>query len=111
MTRWFHGFLSSQEAERLLERQPAYTFLIRFSKSKPGSFAIAYVDASQTPTRTTITHTLIACCPPSGFKIEEAYNDKARGRIFSTLQEVVEFYGYLLRQPFKSDLSRQGYFV
>lgn len=41
---WFHGFLSSTEAEKLLEAQPPGTFLIRFSKSKAGSFAIAYVE-------------------------------------------------------------------
>lgn len=56
-----------------------------------------------------VTHTLIICCPPSGFKIEEAYNTKARGRLFVSLNEVVEFYGYLLKTPFKSDLSRQRY--
>ena len=44
--RWFHGFLSSVEAERLLERQPVGTYLIRFSKSRSGSFAIGYVDAN-----------------------------------------------------------------
>jgi hypothetical protein len=96
--------LSSAEAERLLERQNPGTFLIRFSKSKPGSFAIAYVDQQQ---RNTITHTLITCCPPSGFKIEEAYNTKARGRLFVTLHEVVEFYGYILKAAFRSDLSKQ----
>lgn len=57
-----------------------------------------------------MTHTLITCCPPSGFKIEEAYNRNARGRLFVTLQEVVEFYGYILKAPFKSDLSRQRFF-
>jgi hypothetical protein len=41
---WFHGFLSSIEAEKLLEGQSPGTFLIRFSKSKAGSFAIAYVE-------------------------------------------------------------------
>jgi len=104
---WFHGFLSSSEAERLLERQPPGTFLIRFSKSKSGSFAIAYVDASQ---RNSVIHTLIISCPPSGFKIEEAYARNARGRLFASLTEVVEFYSYILQQPFRSDLVRQSWF-
>jgi hypothetical protein len=104
--RWFHGFLSSIEAERFLERQPPGTFLIRFSKSKPGSFAIAYVDANN---RNAVTHTLITCAPPSGFKIEEAYNRSAKGRLFVTLNEIVEFYSYILKIPFRSDLSRQRY--
>eukprot|EP01114_Cavostelium_apophysatum_P017825 TRINITY_DN5379_c0_g1_i6.p1 TRINITY_DN5379_c0_g1~~TRINITY_DN5379_c0_g1_i6.p1 ORF type:complete len:1028 (-),score=216.85 TRINITY_DN5379_c0_g1_i6:67-3150(-) len=106
-SEWFHGFLSSQEAERFLDRQQPGTFLIRFSKSKAGSFAIAYVDPTH---RNSVTHTLITACPPSGFKIEEAYNRNARGRLFSTLLEVVEFYNYLLKNPFKSDLSRQSWF-
>ena len=42
--RWFHGFLSSEEAERLIYLQPKGTYLVRFSQSSPGSFAIAYVD-------------------------------------------------------------------
>jgi hypothetical protein len=38
--RWFHGFLSNAEAERLLEPCEVGTFLVRFSRSDPGSFAI-----------------------------------------------------------------------
>eukprot|EP01119_Soliformovum_irregulare_P004920 TRINITY_DN1612_c0_g1_i3.p1 TRINITY_DN1612_c0_g1~~TRINITY_DN1612_c0_g1_i3.p1 ORF type:complete len:1090 (-),score=261.69 TRINITY_DN1612_c0_g1_i3:218-3487(-) len=104
---WFHGFLSSVEADRFLEKQMAGTYLIRFSKSKPGSFAIAYVDANN---RNAVTHTLIQSCPPSGFKIEEAYNKNARGRLFVTLGQVVDFYSYILKIPFQSDLPRQSWF-
>ena len=41
---WFHWHLSSAEAARLLTNQAAGTFLVRFSKSKGGSFAIAVKD-------------------------------------------------------------------
>lgn len=34
--RWFYGFLSSEEAARLLEGQSPGTFLLRFSRSRPG---------------------------------------------------------------------------
>jgi hypothetical protein len=61
------------------------------------------------PKNEIVTHTLITCCPPSGFKIEEAYNKNARGRLFVSLAEVVEFYGYILKTPFHSDLSRQRF--
>lgn len=105
---WFHGFLSSTETERLLDRQPIGTFLIRFSKSKPGSFAIGYVEGDAQKTK--VTHTLISCAPPSGFKIEEAYNRNARGRLFATLFEVVDFYNYLLKFTLRSDLSRLSWF-
>jgi hypothetical protein len=37
---WFHGFLTNDEADRLLEPCEVGTFLVRFSKSTPGSFAI-----------------------------------------------------------------------
>jgi len=104
---WFHGFLSSTETEKLLEKQPSGTFLIRFSKSKPGSFAIGYVEGDN---RLKTTHTLIACAPPSGFKIEEAYQRNARGRLFASLYEVVDFYNYLLKFTLRSDLSRLSWF-
>jgi hypothetical protein len=38
---WFHWHLTSAEAARLLANQASGTFLVRFSKSKVGSFAIA----------------------------------------------------------------------
>lgn len=102
----------------MLERQPPGTFLIRFSKSKAGSFAIAYVDGNSPNSgkfflfsiqfvKYIVTHTLINCCPPSGFKIEESYNKNARGRLFLSLHEVVDFYGYILKTSFCSDLSKQ----
>ena len=102
---YFHGFLSYPEAARLLEGKPAFTYLVRFSKSKPGCFAIAYVDSGGT-----VTHTLITCVGPSLFKIEEfaSGSSAGRGKHFGSLQEVIDFYPYLLRQAVSSDLTRQG---
>ncbi len=40
---WFHGFVSRREATLLLSNQPAGTFMIRFSKSQAGSFAVSFV--------------------------------------------------------------------
>eukprot|EP01087_Luapelamoeba_hula_P011486 TRINITY_DN312_c0_g1_i1.p1 TRINITY_DN312_c0_g1~~TRINITY_DN312_c0_g1_i1.p1 ORF type:complete len:968 (+),score=160.10 TRINITY_DN312_c0_g1_i1:957-3860(+) len=39
--KWWHGYLSSEEAEYFLEGQPPGTFLGRMSVSNPGSFALA----------------------------------------------------------------------
>lgn len=64
--RWFHGYLSSKEAEKLLTGLPTGAFLMRFTKAKPGNFAAAYVDANGN-----VTHTLIINCPPSGFKVND----------------------------------------
>eukprot|EP00027_Filamoeba_sp_ATCC50430_P000285 CAMPEP_0168556248 /NCGR_PEP_ID=MMETSP0413-20121227/8776_1 /TAXON_ID=136452 /ORGANISM="Filamoeba nolandi, Strain NC-AS-23-1" /LENGTH=632 /DNA_ID=CAMNT_0008587171 /DNA_START=113 /DNA_END=2008 /DNA_ORIENTATION=+ len=38
---WFHGFMSSQDAQNLLKGQPDGTYLIRFSTSAPGSYALS----------------------------------------------------------------------
>jgi len=43
---WFHGEISSEEAERLLGKQKKGTFLVRFSARDPGSYAITTVSES-----------------------------------------------------------------
>ena len=44
---WFHGEISSQEAETLLGKEKKGTFLVRFSARDPGSYAITTVSSSQ----------------------------------------------------------------
>jgi len=41
--RWFHGYLAKDETQTRLEKHGPGTFLVRFSQSKPGNFAIAFV--------------------------------------------------------------------
>jgi hypothetical protein len=41
--KWFYGFLSGEESIRLLQGQPTGTYLVRFSRSRPGSFALSFV--------------------------------------------------------------------
>ncbi len=43
------GFISKEESEALLSKEPPGTFLLRFSSQAPGSLAIAYtsVDGTQ----------------------------------------------------------------
>ena len=62
---WFHGFLSGRESELLMKNQcePDGTFLVRFSKSKPGSFALAFLKDG------VVNHILIESCMPEGYKI------------------------------------------
>ena len=43
--RWFHGFISSEEAHETLSRSVPGTFLLRFSKSSLCAFALSFVDA------------------------------------------------------------------
>jgi len=40
---WFHGNLSSQDAEKKLSKQKKGTFLVRFSAREPGSYALSAV--------------------------------------------------------------------
>jgi serine/threonine protein kinase len=39
--KWFHGDISSAEAEKLLKSEPKGTYLVRFSTREPGSYAIS----------------------------------------------------------------------
>ncbi len=41
-SKWFHGYLSHRESELLLMLEPVGTFLLRFSKTKPGTFALTF---------------------------------------------------------------------
>jgi len=44
LLRLLAGFMPAMEANALLENKVSGTFLIRFSKTKPGSFAVTFVD-------------------------------------------------------------------
>ena len=45
MSRWFHGVLSSPEAEQKLTRGGVGSFLVRYS-SQPGAFTLSCVSAT-----------------------------------------------------------------
>lgn len=100
---WFHGFLTSREAELLLEDQPIGTFLIRFSRSSGGSFALAFVQEHRK-----ILHILIQSCMPEGFKIDEEEGDKSK--YFESLQDIVDHYSIFLQHSFTSELPRESWF-
>jgi hypothetical protein len=88
------------ESELLLRDQPAGAFLIRFSSSQPGSFALAFNAVRED--KTTVCHILINSCKPSGYQIHEQQNKTARN--FQHLYEIVDFYSVFLQRPFSSDL-------
>jgi len=102
--KWFHGFLSSKESELLLTitREPDGTFLIRFSKSKPGSFALAFMKSRQ------VRHILIESCMPEGLKI----SDSGSGNIktFKSLTEIIDPSHFVLKRPFISSLPSKVWF-
>jgi len=103
--RWFYGFLTSKESELLLKaaREPVGTFLVRFSKSKPGSFALAYVE------KNSVNHILIESKMPLGFQISEK-KQTGQSRIFPRLQDIIEHYNFVLLRPFESTLPQSTWF-
>lgn len=73
------------------------TFLVRFSSSKPGSFALAFVMQPQKVINVIITTT------KGGFTIIEQNQQK----FFSDLQSIIQYYSSVLRQPFISTLPEE----
>jgi len=102
--KWFYGFLSSGECQSLLTaaNAPEGTYMMRFSKSKPGSFALAFVNNGQ------VRHILIESDMPNGFRVPE---QKKAGQLhlFKSLQEIINHYN-VLTQPFIWDLPLQDWF-
>jgi len=68
--KWFQGHLTSREAELLLKFEPEGTFLVRFSKTRGGSFALAF------KLNDGISHILIKSDKPCGFQIVERATTK-----------------------------------
>ena len=82
--QWFYGYLSSKEAEILLNKQPSGTFLVRLSKSAAGNFAIAFVFEQQK-----IVHLLVTSQQPSGYQIID--QDTNSSRIFKVNKKITFF--------------------
>jgi hypothetical protein len=60
------GYTSSVEANALLRGREPGSYLVRFSKSNPGAFAVTFVDSKH---RT--KHCLLYCAKPSGITLKE----------------------------------------
>jgi len=102
---WFHGFLNGRESELLMKNQfePDGTFLVRFSKSKPGSFALAFLKDG------IVNHILIESFMPDGFKVL-TQDSTTQAKLFKTLHDLILHYGFVLKYPFHSDLSSASWF-
>uniref|UniRef100_A0A7S1VQ07 Uncharacterized protein n=1 Tax=Sexangularia sp. CB-2014 TaxID=1486929 RepID=A0A7S1VQ07_9EUKA len=95
---WFHGFLSRDDATKLLEVEPVGTYMVRFSSTKPGSFSLAHTMA-QGKVNHVIIHTR-----SNGFAIRE---DNAKEKLFPTVQHLVDAYEGILVQPYMQTFPRQ----
>jgi len=103
--KWFHGFLSSRESELLLResRQPDGSFLVRFSKSKPGSFALAFVQTGG------VKHILVESAMPEGLKISEQISSGST-RVFKNIDEILNHYKFVLKFPYVDTVSQKPWF-
>eukprot|EP01119_Soliformovum_irregulare_P014015 TRINITY_DN3784_c0_g2_i3.p1 TRINITY_DN3784_c0_g2~~TRINITY_DN3784_c0_g2_i3.p1 ORF type:complete len:1027 (+),score=315.72 TRINITY_DN3784_c0_g2_i3:409-3489(+) len=99
---WFQGYLTNREADLLLRNEPEGSYLIRFSKSKPGSFALAF------KSKTIVQHILIQSMKPKPYQIPE--NNSRSVREFPTLNDIIRHYHYVLKYPFTSSLPREKWF-
>jgi len=80
---WFHGFLGSQDAHRMLKGTQSGTFLMRFSTTNPGSYALSASYSNN------VGHWRIICekkdGQPSTFRIDN--------RTYRSLANIIEQHG------------------
>lgn len=81
--RWFHGFLTYSETVDLLSDKPTGTYLMRFSKSQPGSMVLAFRVNGMKDLRGKVQQSLIFSSPETGgYRIGEKH--------YATLEAVVQ---------------------
>jgi len=104
--KWFHGFLSRSEADKLLTGEEVGTYLVRFSITRPGSFALALVARNRS-----IAHILIERNFPRGVKVEEVKEGKKTTKEFEDLFAVIDkYHSRGLKTPFTSSYLKQSWF-
>lgn len=82
------GFVPGMEANMLLDGKPAGYYVVRFSKTQPGSLAVTFVDEA-----TQIKHCLLHSSHPHGFTL------KAPPTIYKSIMEFVSAHKSKLKYP------------
>lgn len=95
---WFHGFLSRDDATKLLEVEPKGTFMVRFSSTKPGSFSLAH-----TMDNLVVNHVIVHT-RDNGFAIRE---DSSKEKLFPTVSHLIEAYSAILIKPYSQRFPRE----
>jgi len=98
--KWFYGFLSLNDSERILKDKNFGTFLVRFRKNL-GSFGLDFVG------RDKLYHISIQSCNP-GFSVHETANQT--NKKFGNVHDVVKAYSVLLN-PCSNILPFQKWFL
>jgi len=94
---YFHGFLGSSEAQKMLKGKPDGTFLLRFSTSNPGSYALSVAYTG------TVGHWRIQCDKPS----QSTPSFKIDNREYKSLDHIVNTHKFG-REPLKIKQPRPG---
>ncbi|XP_031761623.1 uncharacterized protein LOC100486059 [Xenopus tropicalis] len=82
--RWYHGYLSGPDAEKLLQKTgEPWTFLVRESRSNPGDFVISILTPEQKDGVHKVTHVMI---------YTERDNYKISMEKFASLTDLIAFY-------------------
>jgi len=84
-SRWFHGFLSKNDAESRLRGGEVGSYLVRFSNSNPDNYVISKVVAGNLAGNSagnSIKHTLIPYNPSQGFSFQ--------GKNYPTFQNLLD---------------------
>jgi hypothetical protein len=89
------GYLSSVEANAALVNREPGSYLIRFSKSNPGAFAVTFVDS-----KSRVKHCLLYNARPYGVTLKEPPD------VFPTLAEFVRSHGSRLKHPLGAQVRR-----
>jgi len=87
---WFVGDCSGSEAQEALNGQPIGTFLVRFSSTQVGAFAISFVNNEEA-----ISHSLIEHLTSGEYKI----TSEGKPYLFPTINEVLDFHSDTLLYP------------
>jgi len=82
------GFVPAVEANLLLEGKREGTFLVRCSKTQPGSFAVTFVDNVGK-----VKHCLLYNVPPNGFTL------RTPNTVYNSLNEFAEAHVNKLKHP------------
>lgn len=95
--QWFHGFVGSTEAQKLLKGKPDGTFLIRFSTTNPGSYALTVAYSN------TVGHWRISC-EKKNFEIPTFSID---GKFYKSLDDIVQTHRFG-REPLQIKSPKPG---
>jgi len=68
--QWFHGNITSAEAEGMLRNMQPGTFLVRFSANSPDNFVITSVSRAPDAKRPTVNHRKVLHTPGEGFTFQ-----------------------------------------